>query len=166
VACSWLPVDRETAPPATSIALSLDVAPLMTCFLGAINDVEKAFWGRVFFFPVLGDRSWEYGLIFQWKHQFVVEIFRWIDQTVNLAPQMKEGDLNWRWNFRFQHSKKNRDRRFLRENLIWKKLWGEEREFTILWEIIVNLVEHCGVDDYFDLCPPLFSWISRCMSTL
>jgi len=38
-----LMVGRGTMPPAVSMTLPLDVAPLMIPFLGAINDVEEAF---------------------------------------------------------------------------------------------------------------------------
>ena len=41
--CGWPSVDGGTVPPATLIALPLDVVPLMICFLRAIVDVEEDF---------------------------------------------------------------------------------------------------------------------------
>ena len=43
VVCGCLPVGGGIVPPAASIALPLDDAPLTTCLLRAIIDVGEAF---------------------------------------------------------------------------------------------------------------------------
>ena len=43
VMCGWSLVGEGTVPPVTSIALPLDVPPLMTYFLWAIVDVGIVF---------------------------------------------------------------------------------------------------------------------------
>ena len=69
-------------PPTASIALPLDAAPLMTCLLRAIVDIQEAFWSVC----LIGEKSecWDLDLnentSLRWRFSYT------IDQTIDLTP--------------------------------------------------------------------------------
>jgi len=91
VVCGWSLVDGGNVPPAASIALLLDVAPLMICFTGTIVDVRLFEEG----FGLLG-------VDFECRNSDLNEstnlwwrLSNVIDRAVNLAPQMNGGLTRW-----------------------------------------------------------------------